>query len=104
MWACVDGMFHTDTRLTPLSVHIPCSLHQVHDEEKGFEMELAWVCDESNRTFQRVPQVGGSYTARLSPPVSCRLRISMWAASVRSWVCIFLMAAGRVNQRWGAVH
>lgn len=20
-------------------------------------MELAWVCDESNRTFQRVPQV-----------------------------------------------
>lgn len=31
-------------------------LHQAHDEEKGFEMELAWVCDESNRTFQRVPQ------------------------------------------------
>lgn len=30
-------------------------LHQVHDEEKGFEMELAWVCDESNRQFQRVP-------------------------------------------------
>lgn len=32
-----------------------CSLHQVHDEEKGFEMELAWVCDESNKQFQRVP-------------------------------------------------
>jgi 20S proteasome subunit alpha 7 len=30
-------------------------LHQVHDEEKGFEMELAWVCDESNKQFQRVP-------------------------------------------------
>ena len=24
-------------------------------EEKGFEMELAWVCDESNKQFQRVP-------------------------------------------------
>lgn len=31
-------------------------LHQVHDEEKGFEMELAWICDESKRQFQRVPQ------------------------------------------------
>jgi 20S proteasome subunit alpha 7 len=30
-------------------------LHQVHDEEKGFEMELAWVCVESNKQFQRVP-------------------------------------------------
>ena len=35
---------------------VPCSLHQVHDEEKGFEMELAWVCEESGRQFQRVPQ------------------------------------------------
>lgn len=33
-----------------------CSLHQVHDEEKGFEMELAWICEESGRQFQRVPQ------------------------------------------------
>lgn len=31
-------------------------LHQVHDEEKGFELELAWICDESERLFQRVPQ------------------------------------------------
>ncbi|KAK9828499.1 hypothetical protein WJX72_000385 [[Myrmecia] bisecta] len=30
-------------------------LHNVHDEEKPFEMELAWICDESNREFQRVP-------------------------------------------------
>jgi hypothetical protein len=35
----------------------PRSLHQVHDEEKGFEMELAWICDESGREFKRVPQV-----------------------------------------------
>lgn len=32
-------------------------LHRVHDEEKPFEAELAWVCEESGRTFQRVPQV-----------------------------------------------
>lgn len=32
-----------------------CRLHQVHDEEKGFEMEMAWICDDSNRQFQRVP-------------------------------------------------
>lgn len=31
-------------------------LHRVHDEEKPFEAELAWVCEESGRTFQRVPQ------------------------------------------------
>lgn len=31
-------------------------LHQVHDEEKGFEMELAWICEDSGRQFQRVPQ------------------------------------------------
>lgn len=33
-----------------------CSLHQVHDEEKSFEIEMAWVCDESKKQFQRVPQ------------------------------------------------
>jgi len=32
-----------------------CSLHQVHDEEKEFELEMAWVCDESGKQFQRVP-------------------------------------------------
>ena len=31
-------------------------LQRVHDEEKPFEAELAWVCDESQRVFQRVPQ------------------------------------------------
>ncbi|RMZ56108.1 hypothetical protein APUTEX25_004532 [Auxenochlorella protothecoides] len=35
-------------------------LHRVHDEEKPFEAELAWVCEESGRTFQRVPQANGS--------------------------------------------
>ena len=32
-----------------------CSLHQVHDEEKGFEMELAWIGEESGGQFGRVP-------------------------------------------------
>lgn len=30
-------------------------LHQVHDEEKAFELEMAWVCDESKKEFSRVP-------------------------------------------------
>ena len=32
-----------------------CSLHTVHDEEKPFELELAWICNESDKKFQRVP-------------------------------------------------
>ena len=31
------------------------SLHSVHDEDKPFELELAWICDASGRLFQRVP-------------------------------------------------
>ena len=34
---------------------LACSLHSVHDEEKAFEMELAWICDASGREFKRVP-------------------------------------------------
>mmetsp|Transcript_1332 Transcript_1332/g.3616 ORF Transcript_1332/g.3616 Transcript_1332/m.3616 type:complete len:250 (-) Transcript_1332:101-850(-) len=31
-------------------------LHRVHDDEtKPFEIEMTWVCDESNRVHQRVP-------------------------------------------------
>ncbi|KAK9844201.1 hypothetical protein WJX81_007837 [Elliptochloris bilobata] len=30
-------------------------LHSVHDEEKPFEMELAWICEASGREFKRVP-------------------------------------------------
>lgn len=31
------------------------SLHSVHDEEKPFELELAWICDGSGREFKHVP-------------------------------------------------
>ncbi len=31
------------------------SLHSVHDEEKPFELEVSWVCDESEGEFRRVP-------------------------------------------------
>jgi 20S proteasome subunit alpha 7 len=30
-------------------------LHSVHDEEKPFELELSWVCEETNNEFSRVP-------------------------------------------------
>ena len=30
-------------------------LHSVHDEEKPFELELAWICDESSKQFRLVP-------------------------------------------------
>jgi len=32
-----------------------CSLHTVHDEEKPFELEMAWICDESKKQFVKVP-------------------------------------------------
>jgi hypothetical protein len=31
------------------------SLHSVHDEEKPFELEMSWICEESGREFQKVP-------------------------------------------------
>lgn len=32
-------------------------LHRVHDEDgKPFEIEISWICDESNKEFQRVPE------------------------------------------------
>lgn len=30
-------------------------LHTVHDEEKPFELEMAWICDESKKQFVKVP-------------------------------------------------
>ena len=35
---------------------VPCSLHTAHDEEKPFELEVSWICDASDRVFQRVPE------------------------------------------------
>ena len=32
-----------------------CSLHSVHDEEKPFEMELSWICPDSENEFRQVP-------------------------------------------------
>lgn len=34
---------------------VSCSLYSVHDEEKPFELEMAWICDASDREFRRVP-------------------------------------------------
>lgn len=32
-----------------------CRLHTVHDEEKPFEIEMAWICDDSKKKFAKVP-------------------------------------------------
>ena len=32
------------------------SLHSVHDEDKPFELEVSWICDATDRVFQRVPE------------------------------------------------
>ncbi|CAL5221453.1 g3645 [Coccomyxa viridis] len=31
-------------------------LHSAHDEEKPFELEVSWICDATDRVFQRVPE------------------------------------------------
>ena len=35
----------------------PPSIHKVHDEvkDKAYELELTWLCDESGRAHQHVP-------------------------------------------------
>lgn len=38
------------------SCMLPHSLHSVHDEEKPFELEVSWICDATDRVFQRVPK------------------------------------------------
>lgn len=37
--------------------HLARIIHSVHDDvkDKPFELEMGWVCDESNRKFVRVP-------------------------------------------------
>jgi hypothetical protein len=39
-----------------LTLWLCCSIYEVHDEakDKAFELELSWVCDESNKQHQRV--------------------------------------------------
>lgn len=31
-------------------------LHTVHDEEKPFELEMAWICDDSQKQFVKIPK------------------------------------------------
>lgn len=39
------------------AIEVAKIIYQVHDEakDKAFELELSWVCDESNRQHQKVP-------------------------------------------------
>ena len=51
--------FHTPltTPTTPFFSSPPShSLHSVHEGDKPFELELAWVCEASGRRFERVPK------------------------------------------------
>ena len=36
-------------------VEVAKILHAVHEGDKPFELELAWVCEASGRKFERVP-------------------------------------------------
>lgn len=42
--------------LGEFTVCLACRIYGVHDEakDKAFELELSWVCDESNRQHQKV--------------------------------------------------
>jgi hypothetical protein len=43
---------------------VPSSIYGVHDEakDKDFELEMSWVCDESNRQHEKVRQQVYFYT------------------------------------------
>ena len=58
--AAKHNVLHTSpfTRMPPppLFPPSPHSLHAVHEGDKPFELELAWVCEASGRKFERVPK------------------------------------------------
>jgi 20S proteasome subunit alpha 7 len=33
-----------------------CRMHSIRDDEKPFELEMAWICEASGRKFQQIPQ------------------------------------------------
>jgi hypothetical protein len=48
-----------------LHVFVPSSIYGVHDEakDKDFELEMSWVCDESNRQHEKVRHQGVLWVA-----------------------------------------
>ena len=46
---------HTPSRIHCYTRGCLCRLHTVHDEEKPFEIEMAWICDDSKKQFVKVP-------------------------------------------------
>lgn len=50
-----EPLTHTTHSLTLTPTKKNNSLHSVHEGDKPFELELAWVCDASGRRFERVP-------------------------------------------------
>ena len=47
---------HSHSRTHPSPSFSSSSLHSVHEGDKPFELELAWVCEASGRRFERVPK------------------------------------------------
>ena len=45
-----------------------CSIYAVHDEakDKAFELEMSWICDESNREHERVNKIASLCKYRTS--------------------------------------
>lgn len=35
---------------------ILCSIYKIRDEEKPFELEMAWISEDSKRLFRHVPE------------------------------------------------
>ena len=47
-------------------------IHRVHDEDgKPFEVEMSWICDETNREHQRV----GGRLRRYQPKYPCAMHV-----------------------------
>ena len=66
------------------------SLHSVHDEEKPFELELSWVCEETNNEFSRVPadlvkEATDAAKAALADSDMCACRGYSSSASTCPW-------------------
>ena len=57
------------------------SIYGVHDEakDKEFELEMSWVCDESDKQFVRVRVLNIFAGIFMSPQPTCKnMRFQLW--------------------------
>ena len=62
------------------------SLHSVHDEEKPFELELSWVCEETGNEFRRVP-------AGLAESANAAAKAALADSDMCAWPVVLLTLA-----------